>query len=329
MVHISVIVCCYNSEKLLKETLTHLVKQDVKDGFVYEVILVDNNSCDQTAQVARDLWSQFKTTVCLNIIKEEKPGLSYARKTGVLASKGGIIIFCDDDNWLQVDYLQIAYGFMNSNPKVGALGGQSEGVLEIEEPNWWHKEKLNYAVGVQGGQDGDITKRGYVWGAGLVIRSSILQRLYDINFESLLTDRVGSELSSGGDSEICKWVLLMDYKLWYLESLRFKHYITKNRLTDEYLIKLLEGHKQAQPLLNLYNWFFYNGIFKKVNSLTLKNRGSYIKKAIKCYIRNDKSWSTHCQLALGTFLKIHTDLYLITKTYRRLSKKQLDEKNNI
>jgi len=136
----------------------------------------------------------------------------------------------------------------------------------------------------------------------------------------LLSGRKGNILASGDDSEICKWVLIMGYKLWYLESLNFKHYITKKRLTDTYLVKLLEGHKQSQPILNLYNWFYYSGIFKKVNQFTLKEKIYYLKKGIKKYLKKDKEWRNVLQLAFGTSVKIHKDLYQIIKTYKRISK---------
>lgn len=320
MVNLSVIVCCYNSEHFLKETLAHLANQVINKDFSYEVVLVDNNSTDQTSKVAKEIWEMLNSYVILNIVTESQPGLSYARKTGVLASKGDIIIFCDDDNWLQENYLHIAYNFMITNPKVGALGGQSTGVLEIDEPNWWQKEKANYAVGKQAEGNGNITKRGYVWGAGLVLRKKDMFKLYDTGFMSLLSGRKAKVLTSGDDSEICKWILLMEYKLWYLDTLQFKHYITGKRLTDTYLKKLLEGHRQSQPILRLYNWFLYSGVFKKVNQFTLKQKIYYFKKAIKKYFKKDKEWRKVLQLAFGTSVKIHLDLHQMIKTYKGLSK---------
>ena len=320
MIQLSVIVCCYNSEHLLNDTLSHLANQVTNNNLDYEVVLVDNNSTDQTAKNAREIWGQLYTSTSLTIVTESQPGLSYARKKGVLVSKGDYIIFCDDDNWLQEDYLQIAYDFMNENPNVGALGGQSVGVLEIEEPTWWEKEKNNYAVGKQAENSGDITNRGYVWGAGIVLRKKVMLELYNSGFISLLSDRKGTILSSGGDSELCKWLLLMGYKLWYLEVLQFKHYITGNRLTDIYLKKLLEGHKQSKPILNLYKWFYNSGIFKKVNHFTLKEKRIYFKKGIRKCLKRESDWRKELQLAFGTSVKIHPYLYQIIKTYKHLSK---------
>ena len=92
----SVIVCCYNSAPRLRETLLHLAQQEVTEGFNWEVVLVDNNSTDGTAEVAQSLWAKYGNPVPLRIVKEHTPGLSYARKKGVEESKGELLVFCDD-----------------------------------------------------------------------------------------------------------------------------------------------------------------------------------------------------------------------------------------
>ncbi|UKM63637.2 glycosyltransferase [Flavobacteriaceae bacterium GSB9] len=302
----------------MNETLSHLAKQVVNKGFVYEVVLVDNNSTDNTAEYATNIWDELNTYVAFKVVRESTPGLSYARKKGVLASCGDIIIFCDDDNWLQSNYIQTAYDFMILNPSVGALGGQSEGVLEGKEPIWWQKEKLSYAVGKQAEHSGNVSKRGYVWGAGMVSRRDILFKLYQSDFKTLLTGRKGKGLASGDDSEICKWVLLMGFKLWYLEGLFFTHYITKNRLKDDYLQKLLKGHQQSQEILNLYNWILKTDLHKKIVNLTIRKRLFYLKSALKKCIKKNVHWKKYMQVTFMGYVYIDSNLYSIFKTYKKV-----------
>lgn len=315
---ISVVICCYNSEQLIKPTLEHLANQDTNKTFNYEVVLVDNNCKDHTVEVAKAVWNELDADINLNIVTESKPGLSYARETGVNHSNGDLIIFCDDDNWLKSDYLQIAFDFMSKHAEVGVLGGQSIGLLEGGAPNWWSKEATNYAVGEQAAKSGDITNRSYVWGAGMVFRKSLFLRLYNTGFESLLSDRKGELLSSGGDSELCKWFVLMGYKLWYLKSLKFMHYITTDRLTDNYLVRLLDGHKQAQPILNLYNRFIFLVKNNEEFKLSQAQKNNHLKKGIKGFLKHKNSWKESMQLAVGTLFKIDANLYQIIKTYKML-----------
>ena len=83
-----------------------------------EVILVDNNCSDNTAKVAIEVWSKFGNPFCLSILTEPTPGLSYARKKGVLSAKGEIIVFCDDDNWLNENYLSMGFKYIDTTSNI-------------------------------------------------------------------------------------------------------------------------------------------------------------------------------------------------------------------
>ena len=87
------IICCYNSATRLPQTLKHLAEQQVPQDLNWEVIVVDNNSTDHTAEVAKDLWVQYGSPVNLKVVPEWNPGLSNARKKGVYEAKGEIIMF--------------------------------------------------------------------------------------------------------------------------------------------------------------------------------------------------------------------------------------------
>ena len=318
-INISVVICCYNSEKLIKDTLRHLAKQRLKSSLSFEVILVDNNSTDDTVEVAKKLWQDSRPDIPFNNVEEKKPGLSHARKTGVLASNGEVIVFCDDDNWLEVNYLNSAFEIMKTHPEIGALGGQSVGILETEEPSWWQSKCLGYAVGKQALQNGDISKRGFVWGAGLVIPRSILISLYDAGFNSMLSDRKGKILNSGGDSEICKWILLMGYKLWYSDELKFTHYIKKERLTDEYVKNLYDGHYNSQHILSIYDWFIKENIQHFIGNSSLKDKIYFLTKILKHVYRRNKKWKYYLQVILGSTIKVSYPVYYISGTLKNLT----------
>ncbi|MDW5287884.1 glycosyltransferase [Formosa sp. PL04] len=314
---ISIIVCCYNSEKLLPQTLLHLGKQKCRKELNYEVVLVNNNSNDNTVKTARELWDSLHVNVPLIIVDEPTPGLAHARKKGVSVAKSDLIIFCDDDNWLDENYIELSIDFMNNHLDVGALGGQSEGVLEAQEPVWWKDKAYGYAVGKQSDKKGDITQNGFLWGAGIVIRKSILLRLFQSGFESLLLGRTENKLASGDDSEICKWVIIMGYKLWYLDDLKFKHYIVKKRLTDDYVLKMFEGHYDSRKVLGFYNEFiiFLNSRNIKINKNLLFEG---ILDFIKARIKPNEINRLIAQFKIGNKLKVHSIGYEIFRVYTNL-----------
>ena len=70
---------------------------------MYEILVIDNNSTDNTYKVVKSLQEEM-----LNLLyyKEENPGLSYARNRGILESKGEILTFIDDDTICERNFLK-------------------------------------------------------------------------------------------------------------------------------------------------------------------------------------------------------------------------------
>lgn len=256
---VSVIICCYNSAKRLPDTLKHLALQVVPDAIPWEVIIINNASSDNTAQVAKEEWEKYHLDISFRVVDQLKPGLSYARDKGFEIARYEYCLFCDDDNWLSKDYIKVSFETISSDSLIAVLGGCGYAVCEINPPIWFEQYKKTYAVGPQAEQDGDITKfKGVVYGAGVVVRRSLYLKLKKAGFQSLLTDRKGEELSTGNDYEICYAVALLGYKIYYNSSLLFGHFIPKERLTTKYIEKVNSGVRAARPVLSIYRYKYQN-----------------------------------------------------------------------
>ncbi|MFK7946487.1 MAG: glycosyltransferase [Saprospiraceae bacterium] len=241
---ISVIICCYNSIARIKPTLQHIAMQDVPNNISWEVILVDNNSNDGTADFARQLWMNFEKEVFLHIVTEKKAGLNYAREKGIVTSAYEYIIFCDDDNWLNFSYVSTVYELMSNNDRIGVLGGIGTAVSDTTLPKWFEDLQSFYAVGKQHHTEGNIGYKA-VYGAGMVLRKSYFLYAKNKGFKALLSGRKENQLSSGEDYELCLVMILLGYEIWYNERLSFKHFISKARLNWDYLSKLNDANGQV------------------------------------------------------------------------------------
>ncbi len=250
---ISIVICCYNSANRIKPTLQHLSEQKIKKEIDWEVVIVDNNCTDDTVEIALEEWNEFNVNAPLYIVKEVNPGLSQARIRGIQSAKYDYVIFCDDDNWFAPTYVQRAFEIMESDGNIGACGGRSEIQSDIELPNWFNTYRSHYAIGVQNIDSGFLIERHHVWGAGMVIRRKVLLELMSAGFTFHCSDRTGTTITSGGDSEICRWLLLVGFRLWYDEDLQFEHFIPKERLTKEYWRKLKKGFVDSFWELKLYD----------------------------------------------------------------------------
>ena len=256
-VDLTVIICCYNSSTRIKSTLEHLAKQELF-GLKAELILVDNNCSDETVIISEKVWTKCNRPFPFINLNEPNPGLSFARKTGLLAAKGDIVIFCDDDNWLDKDYLLNAFQIMNRDRNIGVLAGQSNAVSDIEIPNWFYTYYGLYACGVIALESGDVTSRRWVWGAGMVVRKNVMLEMYS-RFRHITTDRKGTDFSSGGDVEICLWHVL-SLKQFDAQLQSCKKLSRLDNLANEYLLwkdsskKYLFGIIVKLVKLNFYDF---------------------------------------------------------------------------
>ena len=247
---VSIIICCHNGERRLRETIKHIAQQEVPENVHWEFILIDNCSTDNSVAVANQTWAEFGTSKNFRIVEELVLGLSHARQKGFSEAKYEFMIMCDDDNWLAKDYVAKAHAIMTKNPKIGALGGYGSLVFEVNPPDWIRHSSI-FAAGKQAETNGQV-RRHRIYGAGAVVRKSAVNKLSKLGFTSLLSDRKGIELSSGGDYELCYALVFAGYEVWYDDRLRFEHYITKERITWDYFMRYARESSRCFDVLISY-----------------------------------------------------------------------------
>jgi glucosyl-dolichyl phosphate glucuronosyltransferase len=121
---ISVIIVTFNRAASLKEALQSLSKQTC---YPDEVIVVDNNSNDDTKEVVR----RFEGALNIRYVFEEKRGIPFARNAGIEKAQYEIVAFMDDDcrpahNWLE----ELVKPFYR-DPLIGQVGGE---ILPHDKP---------------------------------------------------------------------------------------------------------------------------------------------------------------------------------------------------
>lgn len=248
---VSIIIACYNSEKVISTTLRHLQAQKSWESIDWEVVLVNNNSTDATAEVARSVWDE-NPVVPLRIILETKMGEANARKAGIKAAKYSILSVVDDDNRVEEHWISKVFNYFK-NPEIGLIGCAGEGAFEAPLPDWFKENENAFAIGsLYPGPFVDITSDALVPGAGLNVRKSVYDHLYAINWEPFLQGRVGNKQSGGADSEMCYITRHLGYKIYYSNDLKFKHFTAENRITWERLKNMTWGFGAADVFFLIY-----------------------------------------------------------------------------
>jgi glycosyltransferase involved in cell wall biosynthesis len=278
---VSVVICCYNSSTRIVKVLEHLALQ--QGSFAGEIILVDNCCTDDTVAKARQYWNREVRNMPLSVIQENQAGLTYARIAGTRAAQYETLVFCDDDNWLDKNYLQQAFTVMGNYPEVGIAGGEITAFYEKPIPEDFESMSAYLAIS-KPQADGIITKNSpFLPGAGLVVRRSTLIQIIDSGFQFFCSDRVGKSLSSGGDSELSMALVLAGYEVYFSNALRLQHFITAERISWAYMERLVSGINSALPIL-----FFYYHVCRNEKFGVSELKQSIAER--KQYIRNPRIW---------------------------------------
>lgn len=96
---VSVIIPVYNVEKFILKTVESVMNQDYKD---VEIILVNDGSPDNSAQIIDELAKRDSRIICIH---KENGGVSSARNAGLKIATGEYVTFIDGDDWVEPNYI--------------------------------------------------------------------------------------------------------------------------------------------------------------------------------------------------------------------------------
>ncbi|MDY7005797.1 MAG: hormogonium polysaccharide biosynthesis glycosyltransferase HpsE [Cyanobacteriota bacterium] len=255
----TVAIRAYNAAEYLPEILNKLKNQVGIEEIEWEIVIVDNNSTDNTAQIIADYQSNWEAKFPLRYFLEPRQGASIARKTAMEKAQGSFVGFLDDDNLPAPDWVAQAYAFSKLHPKVGAYGGQIHGEFEVEPPQNFKKIAVYLAIIERG-------KKAFCYnqhkrkvlppGAGIVISKKAW--LENVPKNLLLTGPAGKSLTlKGEDIEILAHIQNAGWEIWYNPEMHLHHKIPSWRLERNYLVSLASGsglHRNHIRMMRLKPW---------------------------------------------------------------------------
>jgi glycosyltransferase involved in cell wall biosynthesis len=241
MIDFTVAIPTYNGASRLPEVLEKLQGQIETETMAWEIIVIDNNSNDNTAQVVREFQSTWNYPFPLKYYFEPQQGLAFARQRAVTEANGAFIGFIDDDNLAASDWVARSHTFGQQNPKAGAYGGQIHAAFEAQPP-----ENFDNIIGFLAIRERGNTPQLYnpkvlslPPGAGLVVRK---KAWCDCVPEQLfLKGRTNNSLICGSDWEPLIHMHKAGWEIWYNPAMHIEHKIPSSRLQKDYLLSLIHS----------------------------------------------------------------------------------------
>ena len=236
--NLTVAIPTYNGAERLPKVLDRLRSQINTEHIAWEVIVSDNNSTDNTAEIVRQYQQDWPSAYPLRYCFAAEQGAACARHRAVDAAHGELVAFLDDDNLPASDWIEQAYQFGRTHPKSGAFGSQIHGEFEGELPQDFKKIACFLAIIERGAQPHRYEPSTKILppGAGLVVRRKAWRETVP---PRLFLNNKGKEAGlASEDLEAILYIQKQGWEIWYNPEMVVYHQIPNNRLQKEYLLKL-------------------------------------------------------------------------------------------
>lgn len=253
----SVVIPTYNGENRLAMVLECLRWQINTEQLNWEVIVVDNNSTDNTANVVQAYQRKWHKHVPLRYAFELKQGAAYARHKAIRIAASPLIGFLDDDTLPGMTWLISAYQFAQAYPHAGVIASRIQGSFETTPPDNFERIASLLALTERGSQPLLYAPQKKVIppSAGMVVRRQAW--LDNVPEELVLTGRTSTSMLTGEDTESIIHIQRAGWDVWYNPQMRLQHQIPSTRLTRQYLQKLCRGiglSRYRTRMLSLSHW---------------------------------------------------------------------------
>jgi glucosyl-dolichyl phosphate glucuronosyltransferase len=232
-VNITVILCTYNRCRTLEKALSSVAASTLPESIEWEVLVVDNNSRDQTAAVVGDFCTRYPGR--FRYLFEPHQGKSYALNTGIREARGDVLAFMDDDVTVESTWLQNLTAALCSGEWAGA-GGRIFPQWPCVPPSWLpEKEWYGMAPLVifdRGPEAGPLTDPPF--GTNMAFHRRLFEK-YGM-FRTDLGPGPNGKIRNNEDTEFGRRLLEAGERLKYEPTAVVHHSVPQNRLRRGYFL---------------------------------------------------------------------------------------------
>lgn len=221
MKKVSVIIPVYNAEKYLRQCISSIANQTMKD---IEILAINDGSTDNSLNILDELSQKYKGK--LKIFDKENGGVGSARNIGIENANGEFVKFVDADDYLRVDILEKMYTIAKEH-NVSLVRGNYQTILgpfKMEDKCSWSDIKGSQIVDLRNNKDYIVTETS---GIG----NKLIQR-------DLLGDLRFPEQTKWEDLAIMPVVIASSEKLFHLDEPVYNYRINMNTTIKDFINKI-------------------------------------------------------------------------------------------
>ena len=234
---ITVAICTWNRASLLAQTLTAMTELRVPEGTTWELIVVDNNSTDDTPATI----SGFAGRLPIRRVFEPTPGHCNARNRAIAEAAGEYLIWTDDDVLVEPSWLEAYVEGFRRHPSAAFFGGVINPWFPNDPPEWLRRGfdhvATAYAALDHGPEEVPLVSGRFPFGANMAFRTRD-QRAFP--YDPSLGRRPGGMLS-GDESDVFRRMAAQGLTGWWVPGSKVRHYIPPDRQTIAYLTAYFRG----------------------------------------------------------------------------------------
>lgn len=235
LIKYSVIVPTLNRPDLLKRCLCYLSRLAF-DPDIYEVLVIDNGSCDKTKRTTAEFTSKIRN---LRYIHCEKIGLLAARHKGLEEARGEVLCFIDDDSFVTRHWLE-GLNDTFSDESVVLATGPCIPLFESEPPDWlkefWNEVKWGRCLGTLSlldfGFKASKISPHFVYGCNFNIRRGALTALGGFHPDGVPNNSL--QFRGDGECAITNKLIFSGQNALYCPLAKIHHFVSTERMTRDY-----------------------------------------------------------------------------------------------
>ncbi|WP_059753485.1 glycosyltransferase family 2 protein [Thiobacillus denitrificans] len=230
---ISIVMCTFNRAIMLGETLESYAEMASSCTSTAELIIVDNNSTDNTEIVARSFLTQQKNMG--RYLYEPTAGLSHARNLGITEARGEIVAFVDDDVFFEPGWTDAIVRAFREQKDTGCVGGHTTSFFETGIPSWMHPSFTYMYGSTDSGENPHwMAYPEHPFGVNMAFRRTALME--EGGFDTRL-GRIRDNLLSSEESLLFWRFYRAGRGCWFAPDARLRHRIPADRTTVEWVLK--------------------------------------------------------------------------------------------